>query len=443
MDELRKKIEALLGEIEGIRNTAKAEKRDITEAEDTTINAKLDEVDKVQKRMDQIERENEIRQRIEKPTTEAVKPDVRNSGIEMGADREAEKPFASFGEQLRAIVHASAPGGRIDKRLLSLNEKESRAAGTGSVEGVGSDGGFLVQTDFANELWKRTYNNSVIAPLCARRQISSGANSIEISCVDESSRADGSRFGGVRAYWGVENGGTTSSKPAFGKIKLDLKDLYALYYASDQVLEDASMLEAEVNDMFAMEMAFKLQDAIVNGDGSGKPLGVMSAPCKLYASKVSGQAATTLKYENIVAMWARMYGPSRANAVWCINQDIEPQLFTMSLAVGTGGAPVYIPANGAAGSPYGTLFGRPVLPIEQCQTLGTEGDIILADFSQYVLAEKGGIRGASSIHLKFDYFQTTFRWHYRVDGQPRWKAALTPFTGSSNTQSPFVTLETR
>ena len=128
--------------------------------------------------------------------------------------------------------------------------------------------------------------------------------------------------------------------------------------------------------------------------------------------------------------------------MWFINQDIEPQLFTMGLIVGTGGAPVYLPPGGLSASPYGTLFGRPAVPIEQCSTLGTVGDIILADMSQYVAAEKGGMQTAASIHVRFLYDESCFRFTLRVDGQPMWNTALTPANGS-NTLSPFVALATR
>jgi HK97 family phage major capsid protein len=136
---------------------------------------------------------------------------------------------------------------------------------------------------------------------------------------------------------------------------------------------------------------------------------------------------------------------SKANAVWFINADVTPQLYLMSLAVGTGGAPVFMPAGGLSASPYGSLLGKPVIEIEQCSTLGTVGDVILADMTQYLLIDKGGIEGASSIHLKFNYDETVFRFVYRVDGQPTWAAAVTPFKDAATTRtiSPFVTLATR
>ena len=104
------------------------------------------------------------------------------------------------------------------------------------------------------------------------------------------------------------------------------------------------------------------------------------------------------------------------------------------------GAPAYLPANGLAGTPYSTLFGRPVIPSEYTANLGTTGDIILADFSEYIAIDKGGVEAAQSIHVRFLYDEQVFRFVYRVDGQCAWHKALTPFSGGS-TLSPFVVLD--
>jgi HK97 family phage major capsid protein len=114
----------------------------------------------------------------------------------------------------------------------------------------------------------------------------------------------------------------------------------------------------------------------------------------------------------------------------------------MSMSVGTGGVPVYMPAGGISNAPYGTLFGRPVLAIEQAATIGDLGDILLADMNGYVLAEKGGIASDMSIHVRFEYDESVFRFVLRVDGQPVRASALTPYKGSANL-SHFVGLAAR
>lgn len=160
-------------------------------------------------------------------------------------------------------------------------------------------------------------------------------------------------------------------------------------------------------------------------------------------SKEAGQAATTILAENIINMYSRRFASQTNNYAWFYNQDIEPQLYTMSLAVGTGGAPIYMPPGGISEVPYGRLMGLPAMAIEQCSTLGTAGDIILANFQNgYVLAEKGGIQADMSIHVRFVYDESCFRFVLRVDGQPVRASALTPYKGS-NEQSHFITIETR
>jgi HK97 family phage major capsid protein len=128
--------------------------------------------------------------------------------------------------------------------------------------------------------------------------------------------------------------------------------------------------------------------------------------------------------------------------VWLINQDVEPLLQAMAFPAASGSAvfPAYLPPGGLSDSPYGRLMGRPVLPLEACQTVGTEGDIILTDPTQYLVVMKAsGIRSDVSIHLYFDSDHVAFRFIMRVGGQPYWPAAITRQNGS-NTLSSIVTL---
>jgi HK97 family phage major capsid protein len=274
-------------------------------------------------------------------------------------------------------------------------------------------------------------------------QISGNSNSMKINGVDETSRAS-TRYGGIVGYWKDEAALKTSSKPKFRQIELNLKKLIGLCYATDELLADAVALESFIREAFPSEFGFLLDDAIINGTGAGQPLGILNAGCLVSVAKEAGQKAASVVAENVINMYSRLFAASRPNAVWLINQNIEPQLFTMSLAVGTGGIPIYMPAGGLSGQPYATLFGRPVIAIEQAATLGTVGDIILADMGGYILAEKGGIQADISIHVQFLYDESVFRFVLRVDGQPVRASALTPYKGgASYTQSHFIALATR
>ena len=301
-----------------------------------------------------------------------------------------------------------------------------------------------MQQDFSTELLQEVFQTGILASRCRRIPISGNANSIKINGIDETSRAS-TRYGGIVGYWEDEAAEKTKSKPKFRKIELNLKKLIGLCYATDELLDDAAALEGVIRTGFVSEFGFLLDDAIINGTGVGQPLGILNAGCLVSVAKETGQHAATVVAENVINMYSRIFAQSRPNAVWLINQNIEPQLFTMSVAVGTGGALIYMPAGGLSGQPYGSLFGRPVIAIEQAATLGTIGDIIFADLTNgYILAEKGGIAADMSIHVRFIYDESVFRFVMRVDGQPVRASALTPYKGGSGaTQSHFVALATR
>ena len=172
------------------------------------------------------------------------------------------------------------------------------------------------------------------------------------------------------------------------------------------------------------------------------PLGIQNAACFINQAIESGQATDTVVFENLVNMWARLVPSSQQNAVWLAPPNMLPQLMLMSMAIGTAGVPVYLPPGGASGAPYGTIFGRPVLINEFSPTLGDADDLVLADFSQYQLINKNGLKSAVSAHIKFAEDEMAFRFTYRVDGQPLWKSEMTQFK-NADTLGPFIGLVTR
>ncbi len=404
-----------------VLNKAEAEDRFLSEDEQKDIDKYEEEI----RAWDESIGRAEKLLAIEPEDRSTEKPEVKPTPA-----KDNEKRFASFGEQLMAAYRAATPGGKVDERLTT------RAA-SGLNESTPSDGGFLVQQDFVTELLKRTYETGILASKVKKIPISTNANGMKINAIDEDSRANGSRWGGVQTYWEGEADEITASKPKFRQMELSLKKLTGLCYATDELLQDAAALEAVIRQAFAEEFGFKIDDAILSGSGEGEPLGILNSGAIVTVAKEASQT-DIITVENLIKMWNRLWSRSRANAVWYINQELEPYLYTLKI----GDKPVYIPAGGLSEKPYGTLFGRPVVPIEQCSAAGEVGDIILADIGQYLLIDKGGVKSASSIHVRFLYDENVFRFIYRVDGKPIWTKPLTPYKGSA-TVSPFVTLAKR
>lgn len=374
----------------------------------------------------------------------------RNAGnprIEVGANRATLAPWgpeiaANAPETVRAearaiglgqfaqAVKAAATGEGYDPRL--------HAAATGMGTQVSSDGGFAVPQEIASGIERQMFElGDVLARVDARTITGNG---VTYNVIDETSRADSSRQGGVLGYWVDEGTAPTASSIKLARMELKLRKVAALGYMTEELEADAAALGGELQRSFASELVFQVENKVYRGEGSGAPQGFLKAACLVSVAKETSQAAATINVKNLSKMWARLPARSKRNAVWLINVDTEPQLDQLSLDSAVGSLqPRFVNYNNEG---ILTIKGRPVIPVEYAETLGTQGDIALVDLSQYRLIRKGGVEQSSSIHVRFTQGENTFRAIYRVDGQPVPRAAITPFKGSG-TLSPFVVLDTR
>lgn len=430
--ELKQKRAAAYDRADAIIKAAEKDKRDLTAAELADIKAAKEEMGSLKTQIDALE-------------------SVAEMGSEFGGaqgaraaagritvhDNREDKPFANFGEFLQCVRNAAAEPSARDPRL------NPRAAALGANEAVGSEGGFLVGKDVAGEIMQEAHDEAVLFPKCAEVPISSNANGVAINGVDETSRANGARWGGVQIYHASEAGSASASKPKFRQIELKLKKLLGFFYATDEIVTDAAALGAVAQKAFSEEFAFVLDDVVIRGNGAGQGLGMLNCGALVTQSKESGQAADTFVAANVSKMWQRMLPRARKRAVWYINSEVEPQLDQLNFGVSTaGGQLVYIGQGGLKDNPTPMLKGRPVVVIEQASAIGDVGDVILADVGYMKMATKGGMEQAESIHVQFLTGENTFRFTLRYDMQPSLAKPITPYKGTA-TQSPFVTLEAR
>ncbi len=341
--------------------------------------------------------------------------------------------FRSHGEFLNAVMRSSAKGGTIDPRLIA-----NAPTSTGS-EGVGQDGGFAVPPDFRSQIMIKVMGEDSLLSRCDNQ--TSSSNSFTFP-KDETTPWQ--QTGGLQAAWEGEGVQLGQSKPQLQETTVKLNKLTALVPLTDELLEDAPSMSNYVNRKVPDKINFKVNDALIRGTGAGMPLGVLNSAATVSVAEESGQTAATVNFQNIIKMWTRMAPNLRANAVWGINPDVETSLMALAFPNAGSGTVVlvYLPPSGLSASPYATLLGRPVIPLQSCSALGTVGDIIFGDWTQYLAITKtGGIKSDVSIHLWFDYDITAFRFILRVGGQPWYTASITQ-ANSTNPRGAFVTLAT-
>lgn len=330
-----------------------------------------------------------------------------------------------------AMAVRAAAYGSVDPRL--------HAVATGGGTQSDSNLGFAVPQEVAPGIEREMYTSGEILSRVDARSISAG-NSMTYNVLDETSRADGSRGGGVLGYWVDEGTAPTLSNTKLQKLELKLRKVGTFGVMTDELLSDAMALGGELEVAFGEELTFQVENKIYRGNGASAPLGFLNAPCLVSVAKETNQTAATINTTNLSKMWARMPARSKANAVWTFNTEAGPTLWEMSQAIGTGGtAPRFVSYSADGGL---TIFGRPAIEVEYAEAVGTVGDIACCDFKKYRLLRKGGVEQASSMHVYFATGEQAFRAFYRVDGQPVPRAPITPFKGTA-TLSPFVVLATR
>lgn len=377
----------------------------------------------------------------------SIDREVDLNGLEDVTENIVQFPSVSNVEVGHTPVYKNVGEQLLDIRAMELDTSDAPAARerftkvvneSGLKTGVDSEGGYLVETDKSKEIIQTSVETGVLTSRCTSQPIGPDADGFEYFSADDRNRSNGTFLGGVKAYRKAEVESMTKwATAAIEPREIKLHDQYALLKVSNRMLRDHVALTGLVKNAVPKAFAFLDDKEIFEGTGSGQHLGVMNSDIKISVAKESGQAANTVVIMNIIKMFSRFYGNIN-NAAWFVNQDCTPQFPIMTI----GNQPVFVPGGTVANSPYGILYGRPIVPIEHCETLGTEGDIMLGDFGQYLRITKGGTEEAESIHVRFLTDEKVFRWVKRNNGQPMHDEPITPLKGS-NTLSPFVTLATR
>lgn len=348
-------------------------------------------------------------------------------------DNQAADPtrgFRSFGDFARAVANSSLMGS-TDRRLTI---GAAAPGNTTTNESNGPDGGFLVPPQFSQEIWRLSLEEDSLIPLTENTEVS--GNSM-IFPKDETTPWGGS---GVQAYWQIEAAAATASKLALSTEALVLHKLMCLVPVTNELISDAAAIGSYLNQVAPGRITWKANEAILFGDGVGKPLGCLNSATGplITVAKESGQVTQTFDPKNLSKMVSRLIAGQLKNAVWIGNPDILPALEALTL----GQYPIFLPSQSVEGNSYGMLKGRPLWLSEHANAFSSAGDLNLVSMKGYrCITKAGGIQTDTSMHLYFDADATAFRFIFRLNGKPIMSQPIA--TPKGNTRSHFVAMGAR
>jgi HK97 family phage major capsid protein len=346
-------------------------------------------------------------------------------------------PKKSFGDFCLAIA-------RGDRKYLEQHYKSEfvgYSAKAALAESSGITGGYTVPPDFYRQLLAIVAENTFIRPRAWVQPMGSATLQFPYLDITTAQSAGVSPFfGGVQMYWTEEAQTRTETEPQFKMMELKAHELSGYSVSSNVLLQDSAFgLEKFLMTLFGQAVAWFEEYAFLQGNGVGKPMGILNAPATISSGGAGGSRlnANQIQYADVATLWSKLLPASWNNAIWSFSPTCVPQL--LQLKDGANRAVFISIDQGAVKAPTWNLLGRPAIPTEKQPALGTKGDLMLYDPRFYVIGDRMQIEIAASEHVNFLKNQMTWRVVERVDGQPWLEKAITLQDGSSQV-SPFVVL---
>lgn len=341
-------------------------------------------------------------------------------------------PYRGAFESLGAFALAVASGS--DGRLRAAT----------MTTGVGVDGGFLIPPQFLTAVMDQALSMEVVRP---RANVVPMLADQATAALFDHQDGTGGRRAGLQLLWGPEATALTEQKAKARELNLRCTKGNIFCRVSSELASDAVDFDRSLSAAMVEAVAAGLDYAGFWGTGAAQPLGIMNSGALITVPKVGSQAADSLLLDNLAQMVARLTPASFSRSFWHVHPTLVPQLYMMSYVVknvagseNVGGAHVQAVTVGADGQLM--IFGRPCLVTDVCAPVGDLGDIVLADWSRYLI----GMRQTATIKRDdsryFDTDEVAFKLTLRLSGQPT-ESTTTKLRDGTNTVSPFVTLEAR
>jgi HK97 family phage major capsid protein len=416
LHDVRSKVKKVADEL---LNNAEDEKRDLTEDERSGFDAGMELLDCINAEFD-LRQEANTKEPLEsrkfhRPDLIAtekkiIKPIGRTYRAMFYGDDTANLPGSDFRdlEEFLTLVASQRYDQRLEKRTFA--------------ETQGQTGGFTVPEEYSAEILDLSLEDEIVRPRATVYPMASATRNIP--AWQQSDHTE-SVYGGWAGQWLAEDGTATVQTAKLRKVALHARKLAIYTDASREVLEDGLGLQQQLGPALVKAVSYYLDVAFLTGTGAGQPLGALNSPSAITVTRNTG---SSVKYDDIEAMFGRLHSSCQKGAIWVANYMLIPQFTGMVVNNNL----VFVPGmyQGISMPIPTSIFGKQIVFTEKTPALGSEGDLILADFSQYAVGMRKEVTIDKSNAPGWLEDLMSFRAILRADGLALWDKAVTPKNGT-------------
>ncbi|MBT2215841.1 phage major capsid protein [Virgibacillus dakarensis] len=389
--EMREKRANLVNQARDLVNRAEEEKRDFTAEDQTQYDRIMDEVDKLKNSIDREEKLSGLENDLNKPVQNAHRPEPQNGNGDQKQGRAAEDYKNAFWKVFRngkeALNHE-------DVSLLMDPQIRNLAVGTDA------NGGYLVPDEFERQIIQGLEEQNIMRQLATVIQTSSGSREIPVE----------SDYG--TANWMGENEKYTESDAEFGQVVLSAHKAGTIIKVSEELLNDSAFnIDNYVAGAFVKRFSNLEEAAFINGDGTGKPTGIIGS-AEVGHTTAAGQVDALIA-DDFIDLYHSLKRPYRRNASFLANDGTVKAVRKLKDNDGQ-----YLWQPGITAGEPDRVLARPIYVADDVPGLGAGNKpLVFGDYSYYWIADRQGRVMQRLNELYAANGQVGFRMFERVDGK--------------------------
>ena len=343
--ELREKRNKAWEAAKAFLESHRTEKGTLTAEDDATYTQMEQEINDLGKEIARLERQEALEAELNRPVNQPL----------------TSKPGSGRGEEPKT----GRASDEYRKAMLDAFRSNFKRVSNILQEGVDADGGYLVPEEYDHRLIDTLSEENIMRRL-ATTITTSGEHKINIAATKPA------------ASWIEEGGALTFGDATFSQILLDAHKLHVAIKVTEELLYDnAFNLEGYILDQFGKALANAEEDAFLNGDGTGKPLGLFAAKG---GGTVAGTLTAAIKSDDMLDLVYALKRPYRKTASFIMN---DKTLASLRKLKDNNGAYIWQPSY-QAGEPDRVL-GYAV----HTSAYAPEDAIAFGDYKYYNIGDRG------------------------------------------------------